>query len=243
MKSRTLSVSISSLLLFLAGAMLQIAISSAILWGELEVRLLVSPYGNAGLKLRCPYILSFGETGVIRASVTNPLDQQIQPSVTAEISRGGHTQQTSDLVAVAPHETKTVAWKVDDSNLIFGRLILASVLQGKSEDVSAKQSYCGILVLNFLGMKGQEIFILFCVTSFVLLTLGAVLWLRGHLPLNERDESFARAFGSLAVLTTLGLVTALLRWWGLIIVLDAIALLVIIIIFTDVLFGAGPRRR
>jgi hypothetical protein len=242
MKSRAFLVSISSLLFFLAGALLQMAISAALLWGELEVRLLISPSGNSALTLRCPHILSFGETGMIRATIRNPLDQDIQPSVTAEISRNGNTQQMSDLVVLAAHETKTVEWEVDASNLIFGRLILVSVLQGKSNNLPAHQSYCGILVLNLLGMKGQAIVVLLCVTSFALLTLGALLWLRTRLPLNERDEHIARAFGSLAVLTTLGLFTALLRWWGLIIILDALALLVIVVIFTDVLFGSGQRR-
>jgi hypothetical protein len=86
-------------------------------------------------------------------------------------------------------------------------------------------------------MHGREMILLLCSISFILLILGAVIWLRGRLPLNSRDANIARACGSLGTLATLGLFTALLRWWGLIMLLDAIALILLAVIFTDVLFN------
>jgi hypothetical protein len=237
MKFRTLIGSVFSLLLFLAGILLEIAISVGVLWGEIEARLYISPNVNSGLSVKCPYLLSFDETGIIKASIINTLDQDVQPMVTAEISRNGGAQQISQALTLAPHESKPVQWKVDASNVLFGRLILVSILQGKYEDLPARQGYCGILFLSLFGMNGREAIILLGSTSFILLILGAVIWIRGHLPLNPRDESLARAFGSLAAVATIGLFTALLRWWGLIIILDVIALILIIVIFTEVLFN------
>jgi hypothetical protein len=237
MKFRTRIGSVFSLLLFLAGVLLEIAISVSVLWGELEARLYMSPNVNYGLSVKCPYILSFDETGIIKASIINTLDQDVQPMITAEISRTGSTQQMSQALTLAPHESNTLQWKVDASNVLFGRLILVRILQGNYEDLPARQGYCGILFLSLFGMNGRETIILLCSASFVLLMLGTVIWMRGHLPLNLRDENIARAFGSLATLTTIGLFTALLRWWGLIIILDTIALILIIVIFTEVLFN------
>ena len=237
MKFRVLIGSVFSLLLFLGGVFLEMAISAGVLWGELEARLYISPSGNAGLSVKCPHILSFDETGTINASIVNTLDQDVQPMVTAEISRNGGAQQISQTLTLAPHESKTIQWKVDASNILFGRLILVSILQGKYEDLPARQGYCGILFLNLFGMDGRETIVLLCSISFVLLILGAVIWMRGRLPLNPRNENIARAFGSLAILATIGLFTALLRWWGLIIILDAIALILVIVILTDVLFN------
>jgi hypothetical protein len=148
----------------------------------------------------------------------------------------------SQTLTLAPHESKTVQWKVDVSNILYGRLILVSVLQGKYQELPARQGSCGILFLNLFGMNGREMIILLCLTSFAFLVLGAVFWMRLHLSLNSRDENIARAFGSLGVLATMGLFAALLRWWGLIIILDAVALILIVVLFTEVLFNPSSKR-
>ena len=229
--------SVFGLLLFLTGVLLDIAISAGVLWGELEARSNTSSSVNSGLSMACPHLLAFHETGVVRASVTNTLDQDSQPMVTAQISQSNGTQQTSETLRLAPHESKIVQWKVDASNILYGRLILVSVLQGKYQDLPARQGSCGILFLNLFGMNGREMIVLLCLASFALLVVGAVTWMRAHLPLNSRDENIARAFGSLGGLATMGLVAALLRWWGLIIILDAVALILIVVIFTELLFN------
>jgi hypothetical protein len=242
MKFSFLIGSVFSLLLFLTGVLLEIAISAGVLWGELEARSNTSSSVNSGLSMGCPHLLSFDETGVVHALVTNTLDRDSQPMVTAQISRNNGTQQMSQTLTLAPHESKTVQWKVDVSNILYGRLILVSVLQGKYQELPARQGSCGILFLNLFGMNGREMIILLCLTSFAFLVLGAVIWMRVHLSLNSRDENIARAFGSLGVLATMGLFAALLRWWGLIIILDAVALILIVVLFTEVLFNPSSKR-
>jgi hypothetical protein len=237
MKFRALIGSVFSLFLFLTGIFLEIAISASVLWGELEARSSISSSVNSGLRLTCPHILSFGETGIVSALVTNTLDQDIQPMITAQIRRNNSTQQMSQTLALAPHASKTVQWKVDASNSLYGRLILVTVLQGKYEDLPAQQGYCGILFLSLLGLNGRETTTMLSSLSVGLLMLGALIWLRDRLPLNPRAENIARAFGSLGILATVGLLAALLRWWGLIMILDAVALILLIVIFTDILFN------
>ena len=242
MKFRTLFVSLTGMSLFLAGVLLEIIISGGVLWSEIEARIYTSQSTSLGLAMKCRLILSFDETGIIRASITNSLDRDVQPMVTAEISRNGSAQQISQTLTLAPYQSKTVEWSVDSSNILFGRLILVSILQAKYSDLPARQGYCGILFLSIFGMNGREMLILLCSACLLFLILGGVIWMRIHFPLNAKDENIARAFGSLAVVTTTGLFTALLRWWGLIILLDAIALMMIPVIFTDVLFNSGKRR-
>jgi len=60
MKFRALIGSVFSLLLFLTGIFLEIAISASVLWGELEARSSMSSSVNSGLRLTCPHILAFG---------------------------------------------------------------------------------------------------------------------------------------------------------------------------------------
>lgn len=243
MKFKTRVGSFTGILLFFVGVLLEIAISAGVLWGEVETRLYTTPTGDLDLAVKCPLILSFDETGTISASITNSLDEAVKPMVTADFSHTGGAQEVSEILILTPHESKTVIWNVDASNIIFGRLILVSILQRAYRNLPSQQGYCGILLLNILGMNGRQILTLFCSLSLLLLILGSALWLRNHSPMDEHDKTVARAFGSLAALATFGLFTALLRKWGLIIILDGIALMLIGVIFTEVLFNPGQRRR
>src|SRR5216117_851465 len=98
MKFRTLIVSVFSLLLFLAGVLLEIGISASVLWGEIEARLYTSQFSNSDLTVKCPLMLAFDETGIISASIIDTLDQDVQPMVTADISRNSGAQQISQTV-------------------------------------------------------------------------------------------------------------------------------------------------
>ena len=243
MKLRASFTSAIGILLFLIGVLLVIAISAGVVWGEVETRLYTSQSGSFDLAIKCPLMLSFDETGTISASITNSLDEAVKPTVTADFSHRGGPQELSEVLILNPHESRTVTWNVDTSNIIFGRLILVSILQRTYRDLPSRQGYCGIMILNILGMNGRQILTLLCLASLILLLLGSAVWLRNHSPMDEQDKTVARAFGSLATVTTFGLFAALLRRWGLTIILDGIAVMLIGVIFTEVLFKPGQRRR
>ena len=242
MKLRMLVVSLIGMLFFLAGVLLEIAVSGGVLWGEVETRLYTSQSGSLDLAVKCPLMLSFDETGTISALIINSLEEEVKPMVTADISRNGNPQEFSETLILAPHESKTVAWNVEASNIIFGRLILVSIFQRTYRHLPSQQGYCGILLLDIFGLRGWQMLILLCSVSLLCLIIGSVIWLRIHSPINEQDKVVVRPFASLAVLATLALIAALLRWWGLIIILDGIALILIGVIFTEVLFIPGQRR-
>jgi hypothetical protein len=242
MKFKMFVGSFGAILLFLMGIFLEIAISSGVLWGEVETRLYTSQSDAMGLAIKCPLILSPRETGTISTVISNSLDEEVLPMVTAEISRQGAPQETSETLTLAPHASKAMQWQVDASNIIFGRLILINISQRNYRNLPAREGYCGILFLNILGLNGRLILILFCVISLLCIISGSTAWLRFHTPMKEHDKAFARPFASLAVLATLGLIAALLRWWGLIIILDGLALILVGVIFTEVLINPNPRR-
>lgn len=127
--------------------------------------------------------------------------------------------------------------------LIFDRLILVNVAQMNYRDLPSQQGYCSIFLLNMLGLPGWQILIILCAISLLCLIAGSLIWLRDHSVINEDDGNIARPFVSLAALSTLALITALIHWWGLVILLDGVALMLIGVIFTEVLFSPGPRRQ
>jgi hypothetical protein len=243
MKSRIFIGSLAAILLFLVGIFLEMAFSGGVLWGEVETRLYTSQSDALGLAIKCPLVLSPNETGTISTVILNSLDEEVLPVVTAEISRQGEPQEISETLTLAPHASKAMQWQVDASNMIFGRLILVNISQRNYRDLPAREGYCGILFLNILGMNGRLILILLCSVSLLCLILGGVIWLRIHSPIREADTIILRPFASLAVLATLALITALLRWWGLIILLDGLALILIGVIFTEVLMNPNQRRQ
>jgi hypothetical protein len=238
---KRLGLSLLGVLIFLAGILLEISISGGVLWGEFEARIYTAQVGDAGLTMECPLMLSPSESGTVRATITNPLDEEADPVVTAWISRTGGNQQLSQTLTLAPHETQTLQWTIDRSDMIFGRLILVNVLQSRFSDSISRQGACGVLVLSLLALDGIRSFSLFFSTALLCTLLGSALWLRVNWPLNELHRSTARACGILAGMATAGMLVALTRGWGLILLLDFLTLIILAVVLTE--FVLFPRRR
>ena len=180
MKFKILVGSLGALALFLAGVFLAMVFSTGILWGEVETRMYTLKSDSLGLAVRCPLVLSAHETGTISTVISNSLNEEVLPVVTAKFSREGVPQETSETLTLAPGASKAMTWHVDASNIIYGRLILVNVSQRNYRDLTARQGYCGILFLNMLGMSGSLILILICAVSLFCMLGGGMLWLWLH---------------------------------------------------------------
>ncbi len=229
-------------LIFLSGVLLEMSLSGGVLWGELEANTYTPQIGDAGLAVSCPLMLSPSESGTISTSITNTLDEATSPVVTAEISHAGGQQQLSQTLSLAAHETQTLRWTVDPSEIIFGRLILVNIVQSRYSDLSSRQGSCGILVFSLLGLNGAVSFGLFFFTSLLCVALGAGLWLRANRPLNEFRRSAAQACATMACLATAALLVGLPRWWGLILFFDFFTLIIMAVVLTEFVLFPGRRR-
>jgi hypothetical protein len=235
MKFKIFALTLTGMALFLAGVLLEIAISGSILWGELETRLYTAQSGDRNLAVSCPLVISLHETASISTSITNSLDEDVHPVIDTSISQIGSSQDFSETLDLAAHESKTLAWQADASNIIYGRLILVNIEQRSYRDLPSRQGYCSIVLLNVPGLRGWQALMLLCLISLVCLIAGSLIWLRNHSLINEQNRNVARPFISLAGLSTLALITAAIHWWGLVILLDGAALMLIGVIFTEVL--------
>jgi len=110
-------------LIFLAGILLELSLSSGVVWAQVDASFYGTPTNEVGLKLNCPIMLSPSESGVVSATITNTLNEEVLPVVTAEISG---TQSTRQTLSLAPRETQVLQWPVDPFNVIYGRLILVT---------------------------------------------------------------------------------------------------------------------
>jgi hypothetical protein len=236
------ALSLLGMLIFLAGIFLELSLSGAVLEGEIEARAYTPQIGDSGLTVKCPPMLSLTESGTVSATITNTLDEETKPLVTAEISRHDGPQQLSQTLDLAPHETQTIQWTVNSSNMIFGRLILVNIVQSRYADLSSRQGACGIPVLNLFKLNGNSSFFLVFFTALLCTALGAAGWLRAYSPLNDFRRSTAQACGTMAGMATAGMLVALPRWWGLILFFDAFTLIIVAVVLTEFVLFPGRIR-
>jgi hypothetical protein len=227
-------------LVFLTGILLELSLSGGVLWGEVEARIYTPQIGESGLAVKCPFILSPSESGIVSAAITNTLDEATSPVVTAEISRSEGQQQLSQTLTLAAHETRTLQWTVDRSDILFDRLILVNIVQSRYSDLPPRQGACGILVFNLPSLNGIQSFILLFLASLISILMGATIWFRANRPLNEIRRSTAQACVLTAGMATAGLLTALPHWWGLILFFDFLTLIILAVVLTE--FVLFPRH-
>jgi hypothetical protein len=239
MKLRSFLLSLFDVLLFLAGVLLQLSLSGGMVWAEVEASIFGTQATGGGLKLNCPLMLAPSESSMVTAVITNSLDEPVLPTVMTEISKVGGMQSLRQTLSLAPHETRIIEWSVNSSDEIFGRLILVNASQGRYGDLDPQHGFCGILVFSLFNLAGTESFVLMFIGGIALILIGGALWRRIHEPLDDWAEQTIKACGGLAGVTTLALLTALPHWWGLSLFLDAFALIMISVIFTD--FVLFPR--
>ncbi|HEY9152502.1 MAG TPA: hypothetical protein VIN60_06415 [Anaerolineales bacterium] len=240
MKLRLLSL--FAVLLFTAGVLIQLLFSSGVVWAELEASIYGTQVAAGSLNLNCPLMLSSSESGMVTAAITNILDRSVPPVVIAEISKVGGMQTLSQTLTLAPHETRIVRWSINNSNVIFGRLILVNVIQARYSDLDPHRGFCGILNLNLFNLTGNESLILIFISGILFIVVGGILWARVHAPLDELADQTLKACGGLAGVTTLAALTALPRWWGLTLFLDVFALIMLSVIFTEFLLFPKATR-
>jgi hypothetical protein len=242
MKLGSFFLSLLAVLLFLAGVGMELLLSSGVVWAQVEAAVFGTQMMAGGLNLDCPLILSSSESGVVSTLIANSLDQQVSPLITTEISRGDVPQNLSRTLVLAPHEDQTLKWIVDDSDLIFGRLILVNIVQSRYADLDPHRGFCGILVFDLFNLTGSESLALILIGGVLLILMGGVFWSRLHAPLDELSEQTLKACGGLAGVTTFAALTALPRWWGLTLFLDTFALIMLVVVFTDFLLFPGSGR-
>ncbi len=242
MKFKSPLVSWLGAMLFLAGVLIGLSLTAVVTWSESEARIYTSYNGEASLKVKCPLMLSPAETAIISADILNLTDGDIKPVVSAEISRPRTPRTTSQAVSLTPGESTTIQWTVDVSDVIFDRLILASVLQSRYRDNPSHSGSCGIVLFSLFGMTGLQTFALVFAISFLAMLSGGALWIYTRWPLNKFSKNLAQINAVLLGTTILALLSALPRWWGATLFFDALILLVMGVIITEFAFSSQKYR-
>jgi hypothetical protein len=187
-------------------------------------------------------MLARNETGTVSATVSNLINEEITPTVSAQISHVGTTRRIDQIVSLKPHASQRLEWTVDSTDAVYKYLVLVDVVQLRYRDNPSMLGSCGILIFSLFGLNGPATFGLMLAVCFLALFIGATLWARVHPIFNNYSFNLARAGMVLIAFTTLALLSTLPRWWWLTLLLDAGVVLMIGVIFTEFILFPGKYK-
>lgn len=240
-KNRKL-LSFAGILLYLAGTLSILAFSVGVLLGEIEVNIVFPKISDGTLKVSCPLVLSPRESGTIRTTVTNTVDENTKPMVISHISKGDGSQDANQILPLAPGQSQSLEWEVGPANIIYDRVILVNILQMRYSKLDSNQGGCGIMILDLFGLPGAWSLAIVLALCLLLVASGSVLWLHDHSTRDEDSVKVIQIGRVFAGLVLAGLFFSFIRWWGLILLFDVIALIALITAFTDIAAPPGQRN-
>ena len=223
-------------LLFMIGILLGVALMGAAAWGDIEA--IFYGFDTIGGKplstLKCPVLMTTGETAKISVRIKNPTKQTIEPVLRADISQPGVFRQEMTQLSLAPGETKQVDWMVTKEDVDLRFFVLVKAYAYAISTLPFREATCGILILDLPGLTGSQIL----ATALALMLLGIItgllLWQSSSKPLFGRRLDAAWAMCSLAGVVLLGVFSALMGW----LLLNFLILVLCILLFSAFLYFA-----
>ena len=225
----------TGIILFALGAGGGLFLSGAMTWGEIESSLASTPGDSKVLNLSCPLMMSYRETGIIRAEIVNEIDEEVKPVVVASFGQPEFDQRrVSETYILAPGESRTLQWQVDASDAAFSRIIPITVIQSRYNINPPRWGICGILLFSLFGLNGSATLSLIVAFS-VLSMLTGILLVRPFFTAANSPKNFAQMGLTLSVLTLAALTSAAFRLWGLTTLFDILSLILVGTLITELI--------
>lgn len=231
-----------SLLLFSLGVLLGLVFFGFAVWGDLEAHLF-APSIKPGAPLdtmRCPVAITTRETAVVRATFENSTEKTVDRNVRSFLSQGLVTliKQEDTRFVLAPGEEKTLSWEASPDDAVYGLFIFARLyLYGLYPQPSLGSS-CGILVVNFPFVTGNQLVALVVAASLLCMWVGLGLWYRQHRPLKGNIRTTTQSMVALTIFLMAGMMTAIPGWWFMGMIFLAITVLLIATILANTILSS-----
>jgi hypothetical protein len=220
---------ILSIMLYIFGVLIGFTLVLLATWSNVEAQF----YGfyrrasNPLPGLRCPILMTDGETTQISLRIKNTTDKPLSPNIRMEISRPGMLFLSTQTVKLQPGESKTVFWAIGPDNIDLGHFIFAETLVYSFYPIPERQGICGIYILNLPGRGGPIVAVMILLS---LLGMGAGLYGLHHLSNPSPRVLIARRpLLALVVLMTVSLIVTIIGWWG-----PGLILLILFVLLTVV---------
>jgi hypothetical protein len=207
---------LAGIILFLAGSLLGVVLFTLMNWAYLEADFYFGFAGKPDKKLtslRCPLLMTSGETGRVSARLTNTTNKDLAPIIRTEFSENNFIAIDEKPYQLAAGETRRLSWNVNSDNLAFGHLVLARVHVANTYTLPSYGNACGTVMLDVPGVTGSQLFIIWLAFVLAAMTLGWILWLAGNRPILSEAISVTRAMVLFTVATLLGLAFGIIGEW------------------------------
>lgn len=176
------------------GCCLGLLLSATLLWADIEA--LLYGFGQYGKQathaMQCPHFMTTHETGPIRVRITNTSHQTIHPTVKLQASSQELFRTHTVSLTLAPGESQVVEWEVDRRDVVWRHFIFVKMYTFASYPMADVEQTCGILVLDFPWLRGEQIYYLTLAFFIGLTASGAWLLLAQRslpTPLTHRRRS------------------------------------------------------
>ncbi len=229
MKTIRVLVRVLAALLFSLGALTGAALFITTNWADVESMLYGFPrYGNKStFAMRCPLVVTTGETGMVAFTFENDSDVLLRPTVRFQVSNPGPFRLISERLELQPGESHPLQIAVYPQDAVLNRYIFVKMYTFATYPVRQVEQTCGILLLDLPTLTGRQIVLYGLVVALVGMSLGTALWILSNQPLKERALDISRAMVALGVAISLGLLAVWWAWWLPGLVLTAVTILLI----------------
>jgi len=251
MKTKNTVLIIISVIIYLLGYATSTAFNSLVLLANLEGQSFwgypeATAYDSSLTRearmsgMRCPILLTPGESGTISINVRNPNDYPITAWVSAHISMPDMPENMiRDIqgVPLEPGERSRLRWEISDENVIRNRNILVrTFLRLTDRHPPARTSHCGTIFLDFWGLSGNTIMLVALIGGHLLQAVGIWLLWKTRQKMGKRNHFARNVFIALSIFSVAMTVGSLLHSW----VLGLMSLLLaLLLLFTSFGYGIG----
>jgi hypothetical protein len=186
-----------------------------------------APADESLTTLRCPLMMTTGDTGTVTIRLSNNSDRAVSPTIRTEISYFGATRTDKNTYPLAVGETRILSWTVTRNDMVFGHLVMARVYVNRTYTLPSLSNTCGTVMVNIPGLTGTEVFVMLLAFSLGCLAAGWGLWLGGSRPVQADGMVTLRAMVFFTVIVLLGVLAGSFGWWGLGLICTALSVLLL----------------
>jgi len=203
--------------LFMIGALIGYLIFVGAFFQDTEALVFsASSSGDEVLRsMRCPEMITNGETGMIEVTITNNSDKRLYRYVRTDISQGFLTmkREINESFYMDPGESKTLTWEVSDDDAAWGYVILVKVFVFKQNPHPSMLGTCGIASLDIPFLRGWQLIIIAAAVSMGIMGIGYWKYVKANQPLTRKKRSLAVNMKVIAVTVMLAMGSMLLEIW------------------------------
>jgi hypothetical protein len=213
------------IILYAIGIVLGLLLALFLTWADFEASSFELPTQNKMLfgrapdgeveNFSCPLAITRNEVAAVSAKISNPSDREVK-TILRMLQTGG--SEIANLyespLTFEPAQTLEFSWPVQASDAAWGRFVMARAFMLPSSPLPSMASYCGILVIDFPFLTGNQVVGFLFLLALIFTAAGWKLWDGNNTTqtvlVHEKNSRLMVAYAGLVIL---GVLLAVFSGW------------------------------